>query len=383
MNSRKEEDRLRHAIDTTLSGLADDPWLARHVLTKAKGEEKVKKKLSIGFILAMVVILAAVSVAVAATVNLFEKFGQSEQRFAEIASQSLLQADTPVTTDSTKNGQVTAAITNAYYDGEALLIGYTVQSRSTYEHFIPTTEQLSQMQPTDAETVEESVSSTGDYADELKQAQQSGTPWGMVSYSITVSDHTYANEKVDLGPWVETEDRAQEGYFAAIRDLEDLPEEVKGLDELSISIAVHQNVLYSYFDGNAYYYRNERTELPAMTATVHRTAHDVVQLMGFGMLKETKICVTVDASEVHLSAKITAVDGALPELAPGVSYDLRLVDGTGFVFSANAEEQPNESSMLFTFDGNGKTPEVLDAYVMILSEEGEIEAVHVVLEMNG
>ena len=162
-----------------------------------------------------------------------------------------------------------------------------------------------------------------------------------------------------------------------------MPEEVKGLDELSISIAVHQNVLYSYFDGNAYYYRNERTELPAMTATVHRTAHDVVQLMGFGMLKETKICVTVDASEVHLSAKITAVDGALPELAPGVSYDLRLVDGTGFVFSANAEEQPNESSMLFTFDGNGKTPEVLDAYVMILSEEGEIEAVHVVSEMNG
>ena len=137
MNSRKEEDRLRHAIDTTLSGLADDPWLARRVLTKAKGEEKVKKKLSIGFILAMVVILAAVSVAVAATVNLFEKFGQSEQRFAEIASQSLLQADTPVTTDSTKNGQVTAAITNAYYDGEALLIGYTVQSRSTYEHFNP------------------------------------------------------------------------------------------------------------------------------------------------------------------------------------------------------------------------------------------------------
>ena len=44
MNSRKEEDRLRHAIDTTLSGLADDPWLARRVLTKAKGEEKVKKK---------------------------------------------------------------------------------------------------------------------------------------------------------------------------------------------------------------------------------------------------------------------------------------------------------------------------------------------------
>ena len=45
MNNRQENDRLRHAIDTTLSGLAEDPWLAQRVLSKAKGEEKVKKKM--------------------------------------------------------------------------------------------------------------------------------------------------------------------------------------------------------------------------------------------------------------------------------------------------------------------------------------------------
>lgn len=383
MNNRQENDRLRHAIDTTLSGLAEDPWLAQRVLSKAKGEEKVKKKLSIGFILAMVVVLAAVSAAIAATVNLFEKLGQFEPRFAEIAPKATLQAAAPVTTDSAETGPVTAAITNAYYDGDALLIGYTVQSQTVYERFTPTVDQLAQMQQADAEMAEESANITENYAAELMQAQQNGTPWGIVRYSISVSDHTYINGTVDAGPWVETEDEAQPGYFAAIRDIEDLPEEVRGLDALNISIAVHQNALYTYFDGKTYYYLNERTELPAMTATVHRAAHDTAQLMGFGTVQGTQICVTVEASEVHLSAKLTAMNGKLPELAVGASYDLRLVDAAGYVFSANAEEMPDKGSILFTFDGNGRTPEVLEAYVLVLSDAGETEEVHVVLEVNG
>lgn len=59
------------------------------------------------------------------------------------------------------------------------------------------------------------------------------------------------------------------------------------------------------------------------------------------------------------------------------------MDAAGYVFSANAEEMPDKGSILFTFDGNGRTPEVLEAYVLVLSDAGETEEVHVVLEVNG
>jgi hypothetical protein len=52
--------RIRHAVDTRLSGLQGDPWMAQRVLANAKGEVKVKKKLSVAFILIMVFILVAV-----------------------------------------------------------------------------------------------------------------------------------------------------------------------------------------------------------------------------------------------------------------------------------------------------------------------------------
>ena len=62
MNELRDRKNLRRALDTTLSGLTADPWLAQRVLTKAKGEEKMKKKLST----ATVVILAVLALGMAA-----------------------------------------------------------------------------------------------------------------------------------------------------------------------------------------------------------------------------------------------------------------------------------------------------------------------------
>lgn len=59
MNDRKDREIIQVALDTTLSGLQDDPWLARKVLDDAKGEVKVKKKISVGLGLALVLILVA------------------------------------------------------------------------------------------------------------------------------------------------------------------------------------------------------------------------------------------------------------------------------------------------------------------------------------
>ena len=66
MREDLSRERMHKAIDATLSGLNGDPWLFQRVSARAReGETKVKKKLSTGLVLAIVlVLLVAASVAV-------------------------------------------------------------------------------------------------------------------------------------------------------------------------------------------------------------------------------------------------------------------------------------------------------------------------------
>ena len=77
MDEFRENDRLRGALDASLSGLNGDPCLAWRVLIRAEEQPKAVKKRSVGLVFALAALLAAVSVAAAAALNLFEKFGQS------------------------------------------------------------------------------------------------------------------------------------------------------------------------------------------------------------------------------------------------------------------------------------------------------------------
>lgn len=63
MEDRKDKQIIQQVFDSSLFGIQDDPWMARRVLNAAhgKGEKKVKKKLSVGFAVALVLILATVT----------------------------------------------------------------------------------------------------------------------------------------------------------------------------------------------------------------------------------------------------------------------------------------------------------------------------------
>lgn len=61
MNDNELRERLHHAMDTRLSGMTGDPWLAGRVMAEAEGEKKVKRKVSLGLIVALVLIFAAMT----------------------------------------------------------------------------------------------------------------------------------------------------------------------------------------------------------------------------------------------------------------------------------------------------------------------------------
>ena len=71
MEDRKDKQIVQQVFDSSLSGIQDDPWMAQRVLnmaheTQGTGGIVVKKKLSIGFVLMMAVMLLGVT-ALAAT----------------------------------------------------------------------------------------------------------------------------------------------------------------------------------------------------------------------------------------------------------------------------------------------------------------------------
>ena len=79
MDERKEKQMIQQAFETSLSGLQDDPWLARRVMAQARETErepvKVKRKLSVGLIVMialMLVTVTAVAVALLTASQLVE-----------------------------------------------------------------------------------------------------------------------------------------------------------------------------------------------------------------------------------------------------------------------------------------------------------------------
>ena len=77
MNLHEEQKKVQKAMNTTLSGLQEDPWLTQRVLANAKGEEPVKRKMSLALVLSIVGILAVMGTAYALfSSQVAEFFGQ-------------------------------------------------------------------------------------------------------------------------------------------------------------------------------------------------------------------------------------------------------------------------------------------------------------------
>ena len=77
MNLNEEQKKVQKAMNTTLSGLKEDPWLTQRVLANAKGEGPVKRKISLALVLSITAILVVMGTAYALfSSQVAEFFGQ-------------------------------------------------------------------------------------------------------------------------------------------------------------------------------------------------------------------------------------------------------------------------------------------------------------------
>lgn len=76
MDERREKQLIQQAFETSLSGLKDDPWLARRVIAQARETErkpvKVKRKLSVGLIVMIALMLVTVTAVAVALLSMRE-----------------------------------------------------------------------------------------------------------------------------------------------------------------------------------------------------------------------------------------------------------------------------------------------------------------------
>ena len=134
-----EKRKMQSTLNHSLSGLKENPFLAQRVIEQAKGEPVMKKKISFAFILAMILLflLAAAAIAEVLGINVFEVFGKTNVRYAELAPYTTVENTPEVSMNSVELGQTSAAINSAYYDGTSLIVGYAIRNGSYMEECIP------------------------------------------------------------------------------------------------------------------------------------------------------------------------------------------------------------------------------------------------------
>lgn len=116
---------VRTAIDDCLSGADALPSVRADVLNQLRGEVKVKKKLSMGLIFALLLTLLMTGAAVAASLGLFGQIGERQSSDARLPGLEAV-SETVGLSIQTEEG-VTIAIDQAYYDGSRVFISYAVE----------------------------------------------------------------------------------------------------------------------------------------------------------------------------------------------------------------------------------------------------------------
>ncbi len=351
---------------------------------RAKEAQPVmKRKLSVGLLVAIIAILALTGAALAVGLNLFELFGKYDKRLSQIAEKTRLETGTPAKIETDEIGAVHAAFDSAYYDGQTLIAAYTVENHSRVERFEPTDEWLREAVPRDAPpSLAHWDGSDSAILDELEQAVRQGKPFGFVHYTLEPNDHCTTEDGVDLPPLTENRNVTPDGKLCGLREFETpLPQAAQNRDSLELHMPLKLFTAYVYYDGERTYEEYENRDAGEITATVTRTESVTRRFVGEGSCNGVPVRVEARASAVHVALSVAADGEAFPDpkaLYPesnDVWYEPWLEDENGMPM--NPEEiDVHADGMTAGFTGSGRLPERLRLMIDI-AREGDWDGIAV------
>ena len=144
MNEQKQKERFRAAVDHRLSGLQGDPWLARRIIAGEKGEKKVKKKISLGLVLSMMIVLCA-AVALAENIpGLIQVLETSHpDKVRPFAQQPGNTPDSPIEETHTYSNLLYLPVTQTHLQAD----GSALQTTRQYPLIVETVQYTTQYSP--------------------------------------------------------------------------------------------------------------------------------------------------------------------------------------------------------------------------------------------
>ena len=214
MNKKISSDEFHNSIDRQLSGLKPDPWLAQHIMASAKEEEPVKKFTVSTALIVVLIVIATLTTALAASVL----FGWTDFYSFEIpkTAQEILNATEP---KDYQVGPITFTVNELLTDGHIALCSATSHMTDGSSAVI-------------SEEVYDAVGANGDNGEALAQkwdlspdtrwidaAHIMNLPFYRVSISVNVPEECHDGEDMGDAMWDE-KGNCVSYYMAALNSLQ-------------------------------------------------------------------------------------------------------------------------------------------------------------------
>ena len=140
-------DNFKQKTDHALASLHLSETEKYQLAAFAVEKSRIKKKLPAVLILAIVLILALGGITVAGGMNVFAMFTDYDARLERLIYSSVIEDPVTVQVETDYIGTSAIAVTNAHFDDDHLILGFTVENMVAAESFVPTEEELASMRP--------------------------------------------------------------------------------------------------------------------------------------------------------------------------------------------------------------------------------------------
>ncbi|MBR2797469.1 MAG: hypothetical protein IKE17_16115 [Clostridia bacterium] len=339
----------------------------------------MKRKMTLTILAAVLAVIALTGAALAVGLNLFDHFGRNDRRLQVVAPDAALVVNDAVEVTTDALGVSKARIDSAYYDGQSLIVAYTLDNYQRCEPFTPTETELAQMTENKDFLLEAYgiVEGDPDANEAFRAAIDRKQPYGVVEYMIGLGDRCTTDGGVTLPLHAAAMEDGEEGLLYCIQEFETpLPESVRDLDSLNLTLPVELSTSWYWFDGETCYEKHDEQPLATLTAAVSRSEAETRSYKWEGEINGAKVSARAEASAVHIKLYIDAEAGAFPDPAtiwPEAAeaddtwYSFVLTDSRDmeYRFSGGIE---GEGTLEAEYDGLGYLPNDLTLTVRL---EGE------------